>query len=201
MKDSIELISTPVLYSDEIAHGVYGRFKYPQKHIFELSDKPAVSFEIAGSPRGEVKKGNINMPKLIVDNLIDMVDEISKGYSQEGLHTAQTEVKNNCARFVNEVCGIEFSENLLTDTSDYNGWELERKPKEYEPEIGEVMVYKRLDSNRWRHWGIGVGGDLTGVLSLPSANAHWLTIASSSDIAKGYGYLEQYVAHHEDSIV
>lgn len=189
------------MFANEVAQGVYGKFRYPQKHIFGLADKPAVSYEIAGSTNSNVKEGVIDLPEPILDNLYGLMLELNKGFCQDGLYTGERKVANNCARFVNKVCGVEFDERLLSDTSEYSGWQIKRMPEGYEPEIGEVMVYKRLDSNRWRHWGIGVGGDVAGVLSLPSANAHWLTVASSSDTAKGYGHLEQYSATHPQSVI
>jgi len=61
------------------------------------------------------------------------------------------------------------------------------------------MLYGRPNAGKWLHWGMGVGGDTSGVIGIGGPNGHGFTIASSPDIAvKAMGHSTVYTATHPD---
>ncbi len=190
--NSVEL---PIVFFTEKGRGAHGKFRFPEHHLIEINGKPSVNESVIPE-NAERKTGTIVVPELIVASLGEIAEKLASGMDQTGLYTGRSKATNNCARFVHDISGVGFDRRLLEDTRIYNGWYLTPQEPEHKPLIGEVTVYTRPHAGSWAHWGMGVDGDIPGVMGLGGPNGHAISIAENWDIAKAQGHTQPNTAIH-----
>ncbi|HMT18652.1 MAG TPA: hypothetical protein PKD20_01415 [Candidatus Saccharibacteria bacterium] len=191
-------VELPVVYTTEKGRGAHGKFRYPEHHLIEIAGKPAVKKEIV--PEGSVlKESSIIVPAIIVERLGEIAAKLADGMDQSGLYTGRNAVTNNCARFIQDIAGVDFDKRMLESSDVFNNWRLQAQPEGHVPIIGEVVTYTRPHSGNWSHWAMGVEGtdpELTGVMGLGGVNGHAISIAENWDVAKAQGHTQPNTAVH-----
>ncbi|MFT4532389.1 MAG: hypothetical protein ACI9T8_000410 [Candidatus Saccharimonadales bacterium] len=193
------IVAVPYTYFNSSEPSFFGRRRrYDARNIVEINGKSALAEDIESDSSNQLATSLLLLPEHIVPRLEEYADELAAGgVSQEGLYTGQGEVVRNCASFVSAMAGVEFDHRLLNDTANFNGWTPEERGPDYQPEPGEFVIYAKPEPQKWMHWGVGVGGDVPGVIGLGGPNGHGLTISSSPDLAVlAMGHKTTHTAHH-----
>lgn len=186
----------PITYIETSVPGAFGKGKkLLEQHVLDIDGQPAMHPNVISE--GSLKTGNLLLLAHSLTPLLEVAAQLATGANQEGIYTGQNAVVTNCAWLVHKLVNVEFDRAMLQDNTVFNGWKRERTSADYVPAVGEVMVYQRPSAKGWSHWGMGIGGDLTGVIGLSGPNGHGLVIASSAATAEAQGYAQPYAATYE----